>query len=138
MGTYVALARKWRSSQFSDIVGQTAVVRTLMNSIRQDRVHHAYLFTGSRGIGKTSIARIYSKALRCEHLKDENGWIETCDQCSNCLEIQSGSSVDVIEIDGASNNGVDAVREIRESAKFLPSSGRRKIYIIDEVHMLTT
>lgn len=135
---YIALARKWRSKQFKDIVGQTSVVKTLMNSIEKDRVHHAYLFTGSRGIGKTSIARIFSKALRCEFSKVEAGWLTTCDECSNCREIQSGQSVDVLEMDGASNNGVDAIRDIRENARFLPSYGKRKIYIIDEVHMLTT
>jgi DNA polymerase III subunit gamma/tau len=138
MAAYIALARKWRSKQFADIVGQTAVVKTLMNSIQKDRVHHAYLFTGSRGIGKTSIARIFAKSLRCENSLWNNGWLTTCDECSDCLEIQAGQSVNVLEIDGASNNGVDAVRELRENSRFLPSSGKRKIYIIDEVHMLTT
>lgn len=138
MDSYVVLARKWRPAQFSDIVGQGPVVRTLMNAIRAERIHQAYLFTGSRGIGKTTIARVFAKALRCESLKDEGGWLVSCDACSNCREIAAGSSVDVIEIDGASNNGVEAVREIRESAKFMPASGKRKIYLIDEVHMLTT
>jgi len=109
-----------------------------MNTIRHERLHHAYLFTGSRGIGKTSIARIFSKAIRCENTKTVNDWLISCDACSNCAEIAAGNSVDVIEIDGASNNGVDAVREIRENAKYMPASGKRKIYIIDEVHMLTT
>ena len=138
MAGYIALARKWRSKQFADIVGQTAVVRALMNSIERNRVHHAYLFTGSRGIGKTSIARIFAKALRCPNAVWKEGWLSTCDQCSDCLEIQSGQSVNVLEIDGASNNGVDSVRELRENSRFLPSSGTRKIYIIDEVHMLST
>ena len=135
---YVVLARKWRSAQFSDVVGQTHVVRTLMNAIRSERVHQAYLFNGSRGIGKTSIARIFAKVLRCENRADQGDWLKSCDACSSCREIAASTSVDVIEIDGASNNGVEAVREIRENAKYLPSSGARKIYIIDEVHMLTT
>jgi DNA polymerase-3 subunit gamma/tau len=138
MGSYVVLARKWRPSQFSDIGGQGPVVRTLMNAIQSDRIHHAYLLTGSRGIGKTSIARIFAKAIRCPHATWDGQWLRSCDECSSCREIAAGNSVDVMEIDGASNNGVESVREIRESAKFMPSSGTRKIYIIDEVHMLTT
>ncbi|MGK5088818.1 DNA polymerase III subunit gamma/tau [Bdellovibrionota bacterium FG-2] len=138
MSTYVVLARKWRPAQFTDIVGQGHVVRTLANAIQHKRLHHAFLFTGSRGIGKTSIARIFSKVIRCENTKEENGWLKSCDACSSCKEIAGGNSVDVIEIDGASNNGVDAVREIRENTRYLPASGSRKIYIIDEVHMLTT
>ena len=109
-----------------------------MNAIQAERIHQAYLLTGSRGIGKTSIARIFAKAVRCEKTTVENGNLRSCSECTSCKEIAAGNSVDVIEIDGASNNGVDAVREIRENAKYLPSSGRRKIYIIDEVHMLTT
>jgi DNA polymerase-3 subunit gamma/tau len=113
-----------------------------MNAIRGQRLHQAYLFTGSRGIGKTSIARIFAKVIRCEQavLQSSSGgdWYVSCDQCASCKEIAGGTSVDVIEIDGASNNGVEAVREIRENAKYLPSTGTRKIYIIDEVHMLTT
>lgn len=135
---YVVLARKWRPAQFSDIVGQGHIVRTLMNAIRAERIHQAYLFTGSRGIGKTSIARIFAKSIRCEATRPEGDWLRSCDLCSSCKEIAAGNGVDVIEIDGASNNGVDAVREIRENARFLPSVGQRKIYIIDEVHMLTT
>ncbi len=142
MSSYVVLARKWRPSQFSDIVGQAHIVRTMMNAIKSGRVHQAYLMTGSRGIGKTSIARIFAKAMRCENANsiEKNGqsWLRSCDQCSSCKEIASGNSVDVLEIDGASNNGVDAIREIRENAKYLPSSGSKKIYIVDEVHMLTT
>jgi DNA polymerase-3 subunit gamma/tau len=141
-GSYIVLARKWRPGQFSDIVGQSHIVRTLMNAIRAQRIHQAYLFTGSRGIGKTSIARIFAKVIRCENTQmvtDARGeWLKSCDQCASCREITSGTSIDVIEIDGASNNGVEAVREIRENAKYLPATGSRKIYIIDEVHMLTT
>ncbi len=116
-----------------------------MNAVRSERVHQAYLFTGSRGIGKTSIARIFAKVLRCEKTRWEQAsgptpmeWLRSCDECPSCREITSSTSVDVIEIDGASNNGVEAVREIRENAKYLPGTGTRKIYIIDEVHMLTT
>lgn len=138
MGSYVVLARKWRPAQFADIVGQAPVVRTLMNAIRTDRIHQAYLFTGSRGIGKTSIARIIAKVIRCPETKWDGQWLNCCDTCSSCREVSRGNSVDVIEIDGASNNGVDHVREIRENAKFMPASGSRKIYIIDEVHMLST
>lgn len=140
--SYLVLARKWRPAQFSDIVGQTHIVRTLTNAIRSERIHQAYLFTGSRGVGKTSIARIFAKVIRCEHTQpggsDNGQTLRSCDECFSCKEIASGNSVDVIEIDGASNNGVEAVREIRENAKYMPSSGSRKIYIIDEVHMLTT
>ncbi|MEO5969538.1 MAG: DNA polymerase III subunit gamma/tau [Bdellovibrionia bacterium] len=138
MPPYVVLARKWRPAQFANIVGQSHIVRTLTNAIRLERIHQAYLFTGARGVGKTSIARIFAKVVRCSNIQDENGTLKSCDHCPNCKEITAGSSVDVIEIDGASNNGVEAVREIRENAKYMPSSGSRKIYIIDEVHMLTT
>ena len=136
--SYVVLARKWRPAQFTDIVGQTHIVRTLMNTIRSERVHQAYLFTGSRGIGKTSIARIFAKAIRCPNTVDDGTSYQSCGECPSCKEITGGQSVDVQEIDGASNNGVDAIREIRESAKYLPATGDKKIYIIDEVHMLTT
>ncbi len=138
MSSYLVLARKYRPKQFSDIVGQQSVVRTLVNAIKLKRTHQAYVFSGSRGIGKTSIARIFSKALRCENAVERDGIIYSCDQCSDCKEIALGNSVNVLEIDGASNNGVDSVREIRENAKFLPSSGLYKIYIIDEVHMLSS
>jgi DNA polymerase-3 subunit gamma/tau len=140
---YIVLARKWRPAQFDDIVGQTPIVRTLSNAIRLDRIHHAYLLTGSRGIGKTSIARIFSKVIRCENRTESldaqgNPLLRSCDQCSACKEITSGTSMTVLEIDGASNNGVEAVREIREDVKIAPASGAKKIYIIDEVHMLST
>ena len=138
MSSYLVLARKYRPKQFSDIVGQLSVVKTLVNAIKLSRTHQAYVFSGSRGIGKTSIARIFSKALRCENRVERDGLLYSCDQCPDCIEIAAGNSVNVMEIDGASNNGVDSVREIREGAKFLPSSGKYKIYIIDEVHMLST
>ena len=130
--SYVVLARKWRPSQFSDVVGQDPIVQTLVNAIAAQRIHQAYLFTGSRGIGKTSIARIFSKLIRCNHSfgQPQDRSLSSCDQCSSCLEITSGKSVDVIEIDGASNNGVDAIREIRENAKYLPSSGDKKYVLL--------
>jgi DNA polymerase III subunit gamma/tau len=131
---YEALARKWRPKQFADVVGQEHVTRTLCNAIRNGRLHHAYLFVGPRGIGKTSVARIFAKALCCEN----GGPTETpCDKCSSCLEIAAGNSLDVIEIDGASNNNVDQVRELRDTVKFAPVRGAFKIYLIDEVHMLS-
>lgn len=138
MSSYLVLARKYRPKQFSDIVGQQSVVRTLVNAMKLKRTHQAYVFSGSRGIGKTSIARIFSKALRCPNVVERDGLLFSCDQCSDCIEIAAGTSVNVLEIDGASNNGVDSVREIRENAKFLPTSGLYKIYIIDEVHMLSS
>ena len=138
MSSYLVLARKYRPRQFSDMVGQQSVVRTLVNAIQMNRTHQAYVFSGSRGIGKTSIARIFSKALRCPQVQLRDGLLVSCDQCPDCIEIAAGNSVNVLEIDGASNNGVDNIREIRENAKFLPSSGKHKIYIVDEVHMLST
>jgi DNA polymerase-3 subunit gamma/tau len=131
--SYEVLARKWRPKQFSDVVGQEHVTRTLRNAIVQGRVGHAYLFVGPRGVGKTSIARIFAKALNCV----QGPTPEPCDQCDMCREIAAGIALDVIEIDGASNNSVDQVRELRESARFSPARGRFKIYIIDEVHMLS-
>ena len=122
VSSYLVLARKYRPKQFSDIVGQQSVVRTLVNAIKLKRTHQAYVFSGSRGIGKTSIARIFSKALRCPNVVERDGLLYSCDHCPDCLEIAAGNSVNVLEIDGASNNGVDSVREIRENAKFLPSS----------------
>ncbi len=136
--SYHVLARKWRSAQFSDIIGQNHVIRTLTNALSLNRIHPAYLFTGSRGTGKTSIARIFSKVLRCPHIQWIENQIHSCDQCVECQEITRASSLNVIEIDGASHNGVDSIREICENAQFLPAIGFHKIYLIDEVHMLTT
>lgn len=133
--SYLGLARKWRPQTFEDLIGQNHITATLTNAIKTNRIIQGYLFTGTRGIGKTSVARILSKVLRCT---SPVGPATPCNKCSDCIEIAEGRSVDVLEIDGASNNGVDAVREIRENAKYLPSNGARKIYIIDEVHMLTT
>ncbi|MGB4547463.1 MAG: DNA polymerase III subunit gamma/tau [Syntrophales bacterium] len=130
---YLVLARKWRPQVFEDVLGQEHVVKTLKNAIRLGRVAHAYLFSGPRGVGKTSVARILAKALNCE-----KGPVEIpCNACVNCREITEGSSMDVNEIDGASNRGIDEIRELRENVKFAPASSRYKIYIIDEVHMLT-
>lgn len=131
---YLPFARKWRPQDFDEIVGQEHITTILKNAISMNRLHHAYLFTGPRGIGKTSTARIFSKALNCE----KGLSVKPCNACSSCKEITAGSSMDVIEIDGASNRGIDEIRNLRESVKFSPSKGLFKIYIIDEVHMLTT
>lgn len=133
MSDYLVIARKWRPQAFEDVVGQDHVVKTLKNAIGLDRIAHSFIFSGPRGIGKTSVARILAKALNCE-----TGPTPTpCQVCSNCREITDGIALDVHEIDGASNRGIDEVRELRENVKFLPTSSRYKIYIIDEVHMLT-
>jgi len=131
--TYLPFARKWRPQDFDEIVGQEHITTILKNAILLKRVHHAYLFTGPRGIGKTSTARILSKALNCEKGPSP----KPCNRCNPCHEISNGSSMDVIEIDGASNRGIDEIRNLRETVKFAPSKGPYKIYIIDEVHMLT-
>src|SRR5262245_13187627 len=131
---YLVSARRWRPQTFEDLIGQEHVARTLGNAIRSDRVAHAFLFTGVRGVGKTTAARILAKALNCER-----GPTPTpCNVCVNCLEITAGNAVDVLEIDGASNTGVDDVREIIDNVRYQPAKSRFKIYIIDEVHMLST
>ena len=136
---YQVLARKWRPQRFSEVVGQQHVMRTLQNAIKESRVGHAYLLVGSRGIGKTTGARIFAKALNCERpATDADGSIEPCCECQTCHEIAGGNCLDVLEIDGASHNGVEDVRQIRDNVQYTPSNGRRyKIYIIDEVHMLS-
>ena len=131
---YLVLARKWRPQNFTDLIGQEHVSQTLSNAIRSGRIHHAFLFTGARGVGKTSAARILAKALNC----DEGLSDQPCNTCSSCTEITAGQGLDVLEIDGASNTGVDDIRELRENIRYLPNHSRYKIFIIDEVHMLST
>ena len=130
---YLVLARKWRPQVFEDVLGQEHVVRTLSNAITQARIAHAFLFSGPRGVGKTSIARILAKALNCE----QGPTPTPCNACVHCREVTDGIAIDVREIDGASNRGIDEIRELRENVKFAPASCRYKVYIIDEVHMLT-
>ena len=130
---YLVTARKWRPSKFSEVVGQEHVTATLLNSLKLGRVAHAYIFAGPRGIGKTTVARILAKAINCLNPQD----YEPCNECEMCVEISNGRSIDVLEIDGASNRGIDEVRDLRESVRYTPTKAKYKVYIIDEVHMLT-
>lgn len=131
--SYQVLARKWRPKVFADLVGQEHVVRTLSNGLASDRLHHAFLFTGTRGVGKTTIARIFAKALNCE----TGVSAEPCGQCAACREIDEGRFVDLLELDAASRTGVDNMRELLDNVQYTPSKGRYKVYLIDEVHMLS-
>jgi len=131
--SYLVIARKWRPQRFEDIAGQEHISRTLQNAIRAGRIAHAYLFTGVRGVGKTTAARILAKALNC----DEGPTPTPCNKCGHCEEIAQGNSIDVLEIDGASNRGIDEVRQIIENVRYQPAKCRFKVYIIDEVHQVT-
>src|SRR4030042_4079329 len=130
---YVSLYRKWRPQTFEEVIGQEYVTRTLSNSLRSGNFAHAYLFSGPRGTGKTSTARILAKALNCEQGPTPN----PCNRCVACREITEGNSVDVIEIDAASTRGIESIRELRERVVFSPAAARIKVYVLDEVHMLT-
>ena len=132
--SYMALYRKWRPDEFEEVKGQEHVVTTLKNQITHDRVGHAYLFCGTRGTGKTTVAKLFAKAVNCEHPLEDGS---PCNECATCKAIQAGSSLNVIEIDAASNNGVDNIRDIREEVQYSPAEGKYKVYIIDEVHMLS-
>ncbi|SHH22944.1 DNA polymerase-3 subunit gamma/tau [Thermosyntropha lipolytica DSM 11003] len=132
--SYLALYRVHRPQRFEEVVGQDKIVKALQNALREDRLSHAYLFAGPRGTGKTSIAKIVAKAVNCESPKEG----EPCNQCASCRDINNGTFMDVVEIDAASNRGIDEMRDLREKVRILPAQGKRKVYIIDEVHMLTT
>ena len=133
-GTYQVIARKYRPQTFGAIIGQDPIVTTLKNALQFHRVAQAYLFSGCRGTGKTTLARVFAKALNCKELTSD---CEPCNKCTSCLEISGSRSLDVLEIDGASNRGIDDIRQINDTIGYAPSSGKYKIYLIDEVHMLT-
>src|SRR6184192_3463226 len=131
--SYQVIARKWRPQTFDDLVGQQHVTETLKNAIKNDRVAHAYIFSGARGVGKTTAARILAKALNCV----KGPTAQPCGECDSCKDIAAGTSLDVIEIDAASNRGIDQIRELREMVRYAPAASRTKVVILDEAHMLT-
>ncbi|MCT4642498.1 MAG: DNA polymerase III subunit gamma/tau [Bacteriovoracaceae bacterium] len=132
--SYQVLARKWRPKSFSEVIGQNHITKTLQNALKRDKVAHAYLLTGTRGVGKTTVARIFAKSLRCLSLKED---FSPCGTCEECTSIDNTSNLNYIEIDGASNTGVDNIRELIDNVQYLPTSGDKKVYVIDEVHMLS-
>jgi DNA polymerase III subunit gamma/tau len=134
VSNYEVVARRWRPLTFASVVGQSHVTGTLANAVRRDRIPHAFLLTGTRGVGKTTIARLLARAINCTNRGDS---AEPCNECPSCKGALAGSSLDIIEIDGASNNSVDEVRDLIEAAQYRPSKGRFKVYIVDEVHQLT-
>ena len=131
--SYLVLARKWRPKFFSEVSGQNHVVKALQNSLKQNKVHHAFLFAGTRGVGKTTIARLLAKSLNCE----KGVVAEPCGKCGSCQSIDEGNFMDLIEVDAASQRGIDDTRELLENSQYTPTSGRFKVYLIDEVHQLT-
>src|ERR1700690_620878 len=137
--SYQVLARKYRPQKFSDVIGQEHVTRTLQNAIAQERIAHGYIFSGPRGIGKTTVARILAMALNCRSTIETTGKpvAEPCGVCDSCTEIRAGNAVDVIEIDAATNRGIDEIRELRDAARYRPARDRFKIYILDEAHQIT-
>src|ERR1700720_3732535 len=135
--SYQVLARKYRPQKFSDVIGQEHVTRTLQNAIAQERIAHGYIFSGHRGIGKTTVARILAMSLNCRSSSDNKPVAEPCGACDSCIEIRAGNAVDVIEIDAATNRGIDEIRELREGARYRPARDRFKIYILDEAHQIT-
>lgn len=134
--SYEVLARKYRPSNFEEVVGQPHIIQAIVNSIASNKIHQAYIFSGTRGVGKTTLARILSKCLNC--LSSEEPVTKPCDKCTVCDEIKNGRHLDFLEIDAASKTGVDDMRELLDTVQYKPSSGRYKIYLIDEVHMLST
>src|SRR5580658_9620026 len=135
--SYQVLARKYRPQKFSDVIGQEHVTRTLQNAIAQERIAHGYIFSGHRGIGKTTVARILAMALNCRSSANDKPVAEPCGVCVSCTEIRAGNAVDVIEIDAATNRGIDEIRELRDAARYRPARDRFKIYILDEAHQIT-